>query len=101
VGDYEADMVAYCTMPGRGTRLIPEGALQGVQWITTPDYIEVTGFIDQTKIDMNAQDTGGELDPHGADLRGNPLGGLFFSTAFSGQWEQVVQWHSYVDTVDK
>ncbi len=54
MGDYEADMVAYCTMPGRGTRLIPEGALQGVQWITTPDYIEVT-----------------------------------------------VQWHSYVDTVDK
>jgi len=96
VGDYEADMVAYCTVPGRGTRLIPEGALQGVQWITTPDYIEITGFIDQTKIDMNAQDSGGELDPHGADLRGNPLGGLFFSTAFTGQWEQVIQWHSFM-----
>ena len=34
----------------------------------TPDYVQVVGFIDQTKINMAASDFGGELDPHGADL---------------------------------
>jgi hypothetical protein len=32
----------------------------------TPDYVQVVGFIDQTKINLAADDTGGELDPHGA-----------------------------------
>lgn len=34
----------------------------------TPDYVQVVGFIDQTQINLQADDTGGELDPHGADL---------------------------------
>lgn len=34
----------------------------------TPDYIQVVGFIDQTKINLAADDFGGELDPHGADF---------------------------------
>lgn len=82
--------------------MIPDNALQGVQWITTPEYVQVTGFIDQTMIDMNAGDYGGELDPHGADLRGNPMGGLMFSTAFSGGngWDQVYNWNVYVATID-
>lgn len=33
VGDTEGEMVAWCTRPGRGTRLIPEGALKGVQFM--------------------------------------------------------------------
>lgn len=32
----------------------------------TPDYVQVVGFIDQTKINLAADDSGGELDPHGA-----------------------------------
>jgi hypothetical protein len=32
----------------------------------TPNYVQVVGFIDQTKINMNGGDYGGELDPHGA-----------------------------------
>lgn len=36
--------------------------------------LEVTGFVDQTLINIEAADYGGEMDPHGADLRGNPLG---------------------------
>lgn len=68
VADKEGEMVAWCTKPGRGTRLIPAGALQGVQYIKTPDYAQVVGFINQELIDMTADDFGGELDPHGADL---------------------------------
>ena len=68
ISDTEGEEVAWCTKPGRGTRIIPDGALQGVQFMRTPDYVQVVGFIDQTQINMAADDGGGELDPHGADL---------------------------------
>ncbi|KAK7054458.1 hypothetical protein VNI00_003656 [Paramarasmius palmivorus] len=96
VGDTEGEAVAYCTQPGRGTRLIPRGALTGVQFTRTPDYIQVVGFIDQTQINMQADDSGGEMDPHGADLRGNPMGGLLYTEAWSGSFQQVIQWHNFM-----
>lgn len=40
------------------------------------------------------------MDPHGADRRGNPLGGLVFSTAFGSsngsQWTQATEWHNFM-----
>jgi len=48
--------------------MIPEGALKGVQFMRTPDYVQVVGFVDQTKINIKKGDGGGEMDPHGADL---------------------------------
>jgi hypothetical protein len=68
IGDTEGQEVAWCTKPGHGTRIIPSEALQGVQLIKTPNYIQIAGFIDQTLVNLNADDYGGELDPHGADL---------------------------------
>jgi hypothetical protein len=35
--------------------------------VTTSVYVQAVGFIDQTCIDMAADDSGGELDPAGAD----------------------------------
>ncbi|GAA98545.1 hypothetical protein E5Q_05232 [Mixia osmundae IAM 14324] len=101
VADDEGEMVAWCTKPGRGTRIIPDGAIKGIQFLTAPDYIQITGTFDQTLIDMAANDTGGELDPHGADQRGNPLGGLVFSQAFSNTsnnnaFIQVIEYHNFV-----
>jgi len=96
VGDIEGLMVAYCSKPGHGTRLIPSGALTGVQFIKTPDYVQVVGFIDQTKINMLDGDWGGEMDPHGADLRGNPMGGIEFSSAFTGSPIQAIEWHNFI-----
>jgi hypothetical protein len=77
IGDVEAVVVAYCTKPGHGTRLIPEGALTAVyapqnarklflltikhensQFIKAPGYIQVTGLINQTFIDLNPNDGG-------------------------------------------
>lgn len=72
IADTEGEEVAWCTKPGRGTRTIPAGALQGVQFMKTPDYVQVVGFIDQTFINMQSDDSGGELDPHGADLVSPP-----------------------------
>ncbi|CUA74426.1 hypothetical protein RSOLAG22IIIB_05535 [Rhizoctonia solani] len=99
VGNTEGEAVAWCTKPGRGTRLIPQGALTGVQFMKTPDYVQVVGFIEQANINMQADDSGGEMDPHGADQRGNPLGGVLFSNAFSTdktKFTQVIEWHNFM-----
>jgi len=77
-------MVAWCTQPGHGSRVMPDNTLTGVQFTKSPDYVEVVGFMDQTKINMKAGDAGGEMDPHGADAvsfislskRGRQLGEL-------------------------
>ncbi|KAG0151090.1 hypothetical protein CROQUDRAFT_651614 [Cronartium quercuum f. sp. fusiforme G11] len=100
VGDVEGEMVAYCTKKKFGARMIPGGALQGVQVIRTPGYIEVVGYIDQTALNLQANDTGGEEDPHGADQRGNPLGALMYSNAFNTpggpNYTQVSEWSYFI-----
>ncbi|KAH8118033.1 hypothetical protein DFH11DRAFT_1571992 [Phellopilus nigrolimitatus] len=82
IGESEAREVAWCTSPGHGTRVIPPGAITGAQWLYAKNYVQVVGFIDQTKVNLAASDEGGELDPHGADEQGNPLGGLVYSNGF-------------------
>ncbi|CAE6482761.1 unnamed protein product [Rhizoctonia solani] len=102
IGNVEGEAVAWCTKPGRGTRVIPAGALTGVQFMRTKSYVQVVGHIKQTQINLAANDNGGEMDPHGADRRGNPLGGLVFSNAFASNggnnntYQQVVEWHNFM-----
>jgi hypothetical protein len=99
IGNIEGETVAWCTKEGHGTRIIPEGALKGVQFMRTPSYVQVTGIIDQTLIDLMANDTGGEMDPHGADGRGNPIGSLIYSTAFGETNNlpmQMIEWHNVI-----
>ena len=64
----------------------------------TPNYVQIVGLIKQDLIYIAANDTGGEMDPHGADQRGNPLGGLLFSKAFGtgNTFVQAIEWHKYV-----
>ncbi|GAA6003824.1 hypothetical protein JCM10207_006425 [Rhodosporidiobolus poonsookiae] len=101
IGDIEAATVAYCTSDNHGARLLKSGALKGVQVLRTEYYIQWTGVIDQTALHIQADDTGGELDPHGADLMGNPLGGLVYSTNLppSGDnktFVQAIEWNQFV-----
>lgn len=102
VADDEEQLVAYCTTADHGSRVLPPGALQGVQFTTTPGYVQVVGYVDQTKLNLQASDYGGEEDPHGADQRGNPLGALLYSTAFpnsgsaSNNYTQVIEWSYFV-----
>ncbi|KAF8072307.1 hypothetical protein FPV67DRAFT_1412385 [Lyophyllum atratum] len=99
VGNVEGEMVAWCTKPGHGARTIPAGALTGVQFMKTKDYVQVVGFLHQDKVNLAADDFGGEMDPHGADLRGNPLGGLMYSNAYGNDknnFQQVIEWHNFI-----
>jgi len=83
IGESEAREVAWCTQPTHGTRVIPPGAITGAQWLYAKDYLQVVGFIDQSQVNLDPTDEGGELDPHGADEQGNPLGGIVFTNGFS------------------
>ncbi|KAG8854294.1 hypothetical protein FRB96_007699 [Tulasnella sp. 330] len=40
----------------------------------TPGYIQVIGLFNQTSINLDPTDPGGELDPHDDDQLGNPIG---------------------------
>jgi hypothetical protein len=58
-GDTEQVEVAWCTKSGRGTRVIPNDTLKGVHFVRTPDYVQVTGVGDFTKINVQKGDAGG------------------------------------------
>ncbi|KAI0302391.1 hypothetical protein B0F90DRAFT_211012 [Multifurca ochricompacta] len=100
IGNTERIEVSWCIKPGYGTRLIPDGTITGAHFVQTPDYVQVTGFGDLTKINIPPRDAGGELDPHGADGNGNPIGGLVFSSAFTspGQFQQLHEWTNFVSS---
>jgi len=55
--------------------------------------------MNQVNVNLPASDYGGELDPHGQDLTGNPQGGLLYSTAFSSDGvsvEQIQEWNMFI-----
>ncbi|KZT01043.1 uncharacterized protein LAESUDRAFT_745569 [Laetiporus sulphureus 93-53] len=95
IGDTERIEVSWCLKDGYGTRVIPDGSITGAHFVQTPDYIQVMGVGDLTQLNIPAGDTGGELDPHGQDGNGNPIGGLVFSNAF-GQLEQLHEWTNFM-----
>jgi len=99
ISDDEGIVVAWCSAQGHGTRLMPEGTITGLSWFRTPDYVMIVGNIIQENVNMQTGDSGGELDPHGADLCGNAIGATTFSTVFNstGNTEhQVSDWTQFI-----
>ncbi|KAI0291096.1 hypothetical protein BC826DRAFT_955865 [Russula brevipes] len=96
IGNTERIEVAWCMKSGYGTRIIPDGTITGAHFVKTPDYVQITGVGDLTKLNIPANDTGGELDPHGADGNGNPIGAIVFSSAFTGQLAQLHEWTNFM-----
>ncbi|KAJ3569902.1 hypothetical protein NP233_g4760 [Leucocoprinus birnbaumii] len=95
IGVTEQKEVAWCTKSGRGTRVIPAGTLSGVHFVETPDYVQITGVGDFTKINTKAGDSGGELDNRGPDGKGNPIGGLLYGNTF-GNAMQYHEWTNFM-----
>ncbi|TNY24432.1 hypothetical protein DMC30DRAFT_387380 [Rhodotorula diobovata] len=91
VGDTEEIEVAWCTASGHGARVMPQGTIHSAHYLKTPHYTQVTGTGDFTKINIQAGDDGGELDPHGATGFGNPIGSLVFNNG-----EQIHEWTSFI-----
>jgi len=99
IGDIEREAIAWCTKSGRGSRTIPNGALQGVHFVKTKDYVQVTGVGDFTKVNIKKGDEGGELDNRGADGKGNPVGGLVYGNTF-GSGLQYHEWTSFISDTE-
>ncbi|KAF6756835.1 macrofage activating glycoprotein [Ephemerocybe angulata] len=95
VGDMERVSVAWCTKSGRGARTIPNQTLKGVHFVQTPDYVQITGQGDFTKMNIPKGDYGGELDNRGADGKGNPIGGLLFGDTFT-KGQQYNEWTEFI-----
>ena len=66
----------------------------------TEAYIQVVGLFNQSSINLDPTDGGGELDPHGADFLGNPLGGLVYSNGLpsgdNSTYQQTESWNNFV-----
>ncbi|ELU44250.1 carbohydrate-binding module family 13 protein [Rhizoctonia solani AG-1 IA] len=99
IGEVEEIVVSWCVKAGYGTRLIPDGTLKGAHFVQTPDYVQVTGWGDFTKMNIPKGDAGGELDPHGADGLGNPHGGLVFGNSF-GKLQQYHEWTNFMSSTE-
>lgn len=95
IGDSEAYEVAWCTQPRNNARVIPDGVLQAVHFVKTPMYVQVQGWGDFTKLNIQAGDQGGELDPHGATGDGNPVGGNVTSNV-TGTDVSYQEWMNYM-----
>ncbi|CED84034.1 hypothetical protein [Phaffia rhodozyma] len=95
IGNVEPIVVAYCLKPRNNARLIPDGTIQSAHFIKTSAYVQIQGFFDGTKINIPYGDDGGELDPHGAENLGNPIGGNVTSNV-SGQDVFYEEWMSFM-----
>lgn len=96
IGNVEPSVVAYCTQPRNGARLIPDGTIHSAHVIKTPLYVQIHGFWDGTRVNIPAGDTGGELDPHGEKNEGNPIGGNVTTNLATGQDTFYEEWMSFV-----
>jgi hypothetical protein len=93
--------------------LIPPNTFTGVQLLYAKNYIQIVAYLNQANVNLDPTDPGGELDPHGADEQGNPLGGIIFTNGFkdnaaqfasrvkghqnnTAPYQQVVEWVQFI-----
>jgi len=95
IGDTEEFEVAWCMQPRNNARVIPDGTITAAHFVKTPLYWQIQGFGDLTKLNIQAGDQGGELDPHGATGNGNPVGGNVTTNA-TGQDVSYEEWMNYM-----
>jgi len=95
----EGDEVGWCTKNGHGTRGVVPDTITGIQVLRTSQYLQIVAFINQSLLNMPADDYGGELDSGGQDGAGNPIGGLVYTTFFSSDGntiEQTQYWTEFI-----
>ncbi|KAJ7453326.1 hypothetical protein B0H11DRAFT_2071808 [Mycena galericulata] len=101
ISDAEGDVVAWCNKKGHGTRIMPNGAITGMQFVQTPSYIQISGTLNQLLLNVGGT-YGGELDSGGQDGEGNPMGGLVYTNAFksnngnNASFQQAQHWSFFI-----
>lgn len=99
IGSSEAFEVAWCTKARNNARVIPDGTFTGLTFLKNDFYVQVMGYGDLTKLNIKKGDEGGELDPHGAEGLGNPIGGNV-TVNIGGQDKNVEEWMSFVSSTN-
>ncbi|KAK4053633.1 hypothetical protein OIO90_003872 [Microbotryomycetes sp. JL221] len=95
--DAEADAVAYCLGQAfNDTRPMPDYFIETAHFRRTPDYVQISGTYQWTRLNINPGDSGGEYDNKGPSGQGNPVGadvaGSFQpnSTSIAGAFAQFM-----------
>ncbi|KIY44113.1 hypothetical protein FISHEDRAFT_18954, partial [Fistulina hepatica ATCC 64428] len=96
ISDSETIEVSWCSQARNDARVIPDGTLTGVQFLKTEMYVQVMGYGDFTNLNIAPGDYGGELDPHGATGKGNPIGGNVTNNR-TGSDLHYEEWMLYID----
>ncbi|GHJ89745.1 hypothetical protein NliqN6_6147 [Naganishia liquefaciens] len=100
VGNVEPIVTAFCLQARNEARLIPDGTIHSAHFIKTPMYVQIQGYWDGTAVNIPYGDDGGELDPHGAENLGNPIGGnvtsnVSGSDVFYEEWMSFISYNQY------
>ncbi|CAO3701035.1 hypothetical protein G6F70_000868 [Rhizopus microsporus] len=62
VGGTENDGIPMCTSSSLGGQQFPAGFIQSAHYLSTSNYVQVTGRIDRTKYNLKSSDGGGQYD---------------------------------------
>lgn len=62
----------------------------------TDNFVQITGRLEQTRINIKKGDSGGEMDAHGEDDKSNPIGALVLGAAKDGSLIQFPEWTSFM-----
>ncbi|KAI5480370.1 hypothetical protein MNV49_000945 [Pseudohyphozyma bogoriensis] len=89
IGNVEAAVVAYCSRSGHGSRIFPPGTITGIQFMRTSQYIQITGVLNQTGLNLDPSDSGVDV-PH----RHQYSSGL--NATDNSTLEQVVSWNNFI-----
>jgi hypothetical protein len=75
---------------------MPDYTIQGAHMVHTSQYVQITGKLKQSQINVSPGDAGGEYDPHGADGKGNPIGGIVLNKGKDGKVVQFAEWTQFI-----
>ncbi|KAG2213602.1 hypothetical protein INT46_002754 [Mucor plumbeus] len=62
VGATENDGIPFCTNASLGGQVFPTGFIKTAHYLSTSDYVQITGTIDRTAYQLSSSDGGGQYD---------------------------------------
>ncbi|WWD19512.1 hypothetical protein CI109_103973 [Kwoniella shandongensis] len=62
IAESQLKVVSWCTKDSHGTRLMPDGTLNGVTYVKAPNWVQVSGTGHFTNINVQSGDAGGQFD---------------------------------------
>ncbi|OWZ76482.1 hypothetical protein C365_04630 [Cryptococcus neoformans Bt85] len=90
ISQINKDVVSWCTDRRHGNRVVPEGTLNGVTYVKTNSWVQVSGTGDFTKINIPAGDQGAQFD----SVENTPDGAVLYTT----DGDQAASWVTMISS---